>query len=97
MKEEKTDSSSSQADLAESTRENFSGDDRPVTVEMLARNYAAMIEQQEVSMALFAAIMKTNPGMIFTDEITSLKRKLQANIEGLAADLSALNEGRDDE
>lgn len=97
MTEEEGRASSTQADLASNTRETFAGDNRPVTVEMLARNYAALIEQQEISMAMFSVIMKLKPDLIFTDEITALQSKMRANINGLAADLSFLNEGLENE
>ncbi|KPU83769.1 hypothetical protein JI58_07610 [Marinosulfonomonas sp. PRT-SC04] len=64
---------------------------------MLARNYAALIEQQEVSMAMFSTIMKLKPDLIFTDEFTALQSKMRANISGLADDLLFLNEGQENE
>lgn len=84
-------------DLANSIREEFRGDERPVTVEMLARNYAALIEQQEVSMAMYVSLLQSNPDIVFTDNITALRRRMSANIQGLASDIAALDEGRKDE
>ena len=91
------DEGTTNAELADSIRETFRGDNRPVTVEMLARSYAALVEQQEVSMAMFSAVLKLDPKLLFTDEVVYLQARMKANIKGLSSDLIELDQGLSDE
>lgn len=81
-------------DAAEIVLKEFQGDDRTVTVEMLARLYSTLFSQQEALNNIFALLLKSDPKLVFETEIIGLRRELTNAAQSLTRELVSLADSR---
>lgn len=79
--------------VADRVLSEFEGDDRPATVEMVARLYSTMFAQNEAMSLMFKLVMKSRPDLIFTDEVSEVRREITRSVTRLTDDLLRLHEG----
>ncbi|MBB95623.1 MAG: hypothetical protein CML68_13660 [Rhodobacteraceae bacterium] len=85
------------AKMAEMVLDEFDGDDRPATVEMIARLYATMFAQQEAMMALLIVLAQARPDLMFSDEVRKVRDSATRSAKQLGEDLKALHQGKPDD
>lgn len=82
--------------MAEMVLKEFDGDDRPATVEMVARLYSTLFVQQEAMIDLFAFMAKIHPELVFSDPVVDLRNSILTSNKMLADSLIELK-GENDE
>lgn len=75
--------------------QEFAGDNRPATVEMVAKLYSTMFSQHEATVAMFALVMKNSPHLMFEDDFVKIRKELERASSMLVQALQEMSETKD--